>query len=66
MATMTFDVQLSDWARYVAQDADGAWYEYEDKPEKYPVGWHAPKLGFLCRTVPPADWRKEVYEVIRE
>ncbi len=68
MRTMMFEVQLSDWARYVAQDADGAWYEYAHKPVRggnYGV-WCMKTSGYysyLCSGPPPADASQELYEV---
>lgn len=34
---------LPDWALWLAQDADGAWWCYEAEPNQHGTGW------YLCR-----------------
>jgi len=39
-------VELSpDWANWVAQDADGAWWTYEVEALQYHKGWYENELG---------------------
>lgn len=71
--TMMFEIEVPDWAKWVAQDADGDWFFYETKPfihgEDLEWGgvWEAgghdalAVLGFQ----PSANWRDELYEVVR-
>lgn len=33
------EVLLSDWAGWLAMDADGEWFEFEHRPEKGTSGW---------------------------
>ena len=49
-----------DWAAWVAQDADGAWWAYEAEPNQQDRGWYENEVGRIAplgRTAPPADWQ---------
>lgn len=48
-----------EWARWMAQDADGTWWCYEAEPNQMDSGWYENEVGRiqrLGRTAPPADW----------
>ena len=65
---MKFDVKLSDWAKYVAQDEDGTWWEFNAKPQLGNTSWDNGRNGRLrlvVRGIPPEDFTKELYEITR-
>ena len=69
MHTITIKVKIPDWARYYAQDADGAWVAYDQQPTTLVDSgfWDGSGRGqFLAYGLRPADWTKESHEVIRE
>ncbi len=64
-------VEISDWAGWVACDPDGTWFEYKNKPVSQ--RWHIPgywgctkQFNFLSVTKPPKDWTLELYQIERE
>lgn len=51
---------IPDWARWLAQDEDGAWWAYEAEPNQQHNGWYENEVGRirrLGRGEPPVDWR---------
>jgi hypothetical protein len=55
---MQFD-KVPAWVRWLAQDADGAWWGYEAEPNQQDYGWYENEVGriaLLGKGVPPADW----------
>ncbi len=65
-------VEISDWCEFVAQNEDGAWYEYSIHPEppcRNPCSWDvSPFKGYwkyLTETKPPKDWTQEIYQIER-
>jgi hypothetical protein len=55
---MMFD-KVPDWAHWLAQDADGAWWAYEAEPNQQDTGWYENEVGRIARLgkgEPPEDW----------
>jgi hypothetical protein len=55
---MTFD-KVPEWARWLAQDADGTWWAYEAEPNQQDHGWYENEVGRIARLAkaePSADW----------
>ncbi len=53
-------LDLPDWANWLAQDAEGAWWVYEVEPLEYHKGWYENELGRRLKiAVGPAnpEWR---------
>ncbi len=51
---------LPPWARWIAMDADGAWWCYEAEPHPHDRGWYENEVGRSRRITglePAADWR---------
>ncbi|MDP1683061.1 MAG: hypothetical protein Q8L39_14970 [Burkholderiales bacterium] len=51
---------IPEWALWIAQDADGAWWAYETEPNQQDQGWYENEVGRIARlgqTTPPTDWR---------
>ena len=47
------------WARWLAQDADGAWWAYEAEPNMQDKGWYENEVGRIAQlgqSAPPEDW----------
>lgn len=54
------ETELPEWARWVAQDADGVWWAYEAEPNQHDIGWYENEVGryLRLRSGPPnPDWR---------
>ena len=60
---------LSDWARWVAVDANGTVWEYEEKPFVYnnetEAKWSITKgdLEKINKVVPPLNFKKCIWEI---
>ena len=49
-----------DWVAWIAQDADGTWWGFEDEPNQYDRGWYENEIGRYVRlgtSAPNPDWR---------
>ena len=58
------DAVLSDWARWVAVDADGEVWEYESRPENYDHGWSGgSECKRISKVVPPLNFKNCILEV---
>ena len=77
---MLFELEIPEWANYISQDADGAWYAWQKRP--------APDMSFgiwdqpMVKTSParqnsrrvelvfvgqlPIDWTQELYKIVWE
>lgn len=56
--TVNFD-KVPEWVRWLAQDADGAWWGYEAEPNQQHNGWYENEVGRIVRLgvcEPPHDW----------
>lgn len=38
-------LDMPEWVRWVAQDADGAWWGYEAEPLQHDNGWYENEVG---------------------
>jgi hypothetical protein len=57
---------IPDWARWLAQDEDGAWWAYEAEPNRQHNGWYENEVGRLQRLVrgdPPVDRRARLIRI---
>jgi hypothetical protein len=67
MKTIQIEVQLSDWANYVAQDEDDAWWEFEEKPflgEMESVWWNEDgRKQHIAYGPPNENWRDSLRKV---
>ena len=68
MDTLTAEIEIPDWVRWIAVDKDGTTYAYENKPTKRLGdcywGHKWPKFGnmkFLYTEKPPKNWKEELY-----
>lgn len=72
MATMKFDgveYEIPEWARWLAQDANGAWYVFENKPYRAKSAWfrrrRRGRYGYIYITPHlPDDWTQELYRLV--
>ena len=39
------NMDIPDWARWLAQDADGTWWAYEAEPHQHHQGWYENEVG---------------------
>ncbi len=59
---------MPDWARWIAQDEDGAWWAYEAEPNQQHNGWYENEVGRIQRLrqgEPNPDWRNALRRVPR-
>jgi len=66
MRTLSFDIEISDDTKYVAQDSDGEWFEYIRKPTHDIRFGHWSSLKsklFILATKRPKNASLELYEV---
>ena len=61
------DAVLSDWARWVAVDADGEVWEYGDHPRSDQHGWFAvfKSEERINKVAPPVNFKNCIWEVTR-
>ena len=53
------DIDLPDWAQFLAQDEDGAWWAYEAHPNQQHNGWYENEVGrikALVKGAPNDNW----------
>ena len=64
--TILIPVQVPDWAKWVAQDEDGAWFAFSCKPLPGSAVWntHHGSMEELCETHSfNPNWRETLREV---
>jgi hypothetical protein len=57
-----------EWARFIAQDADGTWWAYEAHPNEQDHGWYENEVGRiqrLLKTEPNPDWLNSLCKLPR-
>lgn len=55
-----------NWARWLAQDADGAWWAYEHEPNQSHNGWYENEVGRYQRILqeePNTDWHNALIKI---
>ena len=60
------DVVLSDWARWVAVDANGEVWEYAKKPVITDDMWNyleSFRLGYIGKVSPPRNFKNCIWEI---
>lgn len=51
---------IPHWVRWIAQDADGAWWGYSVEPLEFSQGWYENEVGNrikLLQSVANPDWK---------
>ena len=64
---MKADVVVGDWVNWIAQDANGKWWQYENEPahnKNMRLIWcrTGGDMEFLYQGIPPKDFTQELYE----
>ena len=57
---------LPVWVRWIAQDADGVWWAYQNEPNMSESGWYENEVGQSMRVqagVPNPFWRAAIYSI---
>lgn len=60
--------QIPEWAKFLAQDADGTWWAYEAHPNEHDTGWYENEAGRIQRigkTAAPEDCHATLVRVNR-
>lgn len=60
------NIQLPDWVRFLAQDADGSWWGYSVEPLMNHHGWYENEVGDtykLQKTEPNPDWQNSLVKL---
>jgi len=69
-AKLPFKIEeLPEWANWVAQDACGTWYCYEQKPIAYDSAFDTPRVGeyeFIVTGQPNANWQDTLQRITPE
>ena len=58
--------KLPGWARWIAQDADGAWWAFEVEPLQFHKGWYENEIGRSKRILtdePPQNWQQTLQKI---
>jgi hypothetical protein len=61
--------QSAEWARWIAQDADGTWWAYEHEPNMSDHGWYENEVGrsvALKKGSPDSAWKQHIYKIIKK
>jgi len=59
--TVSLKIMLSIWTRYIAQDADGTWWECEEEPMADNEAWmKIGKCSVIAKGRPPKDFTKTI------
>ena len=56
------------WARWLAQDADGAWWAYEHEPNEFHKGWYENEVGRSVKVLKEeasTQWRESLTRLSR-
>ncbi|MDH5408375.1 MAG: hypothetical protein OEY00_07170 [Gammaproteobacteria bacterium] len=64
---MTKESEYPDWVQWLAQDADGQWWGYEQEPLQYHAGWYENEVGRrikLGKGEENPDWENSLQRVI--
>lgn len=67
MDTLTVEIEIPDWVRWIAQDAGGMWCCYSKKPKNDEVDYGWTLLGgdidwkILYKGKKPKNWKDELY-----
>jgi hypothetical protein len=54
------------WARWLAQDASGAWWAFEHEPNQGETSWYENEVGryqLLIRDTPNPRWRERLVKL---
>ena len=57
------NLEIPDWVRWLAQDADGRWWGYEVEPLEHMSGWYENEIGrniLLAQGTATANWRDKL------
>lgn len=66
-SSMKVEIEIPEWANWMAQDEDGKWYCFVNKPKPRGVIWNDGGFALmLYRGKPSPDWREELYKIVRE
>ena len=65
---MKFDIEIPEWANWIAQDGDGQWNAFDIKPIAMggPIYglWYGEKFKIIALCLEPEDWTQELYQVV--
>jgi hypothetical protein len=71
--TLWLEIEVPEWAQWMAQDADGEWMFYEERPtptgtyhpeEGVPSHWQSDGVSVEIAFGPkPRDWTRELWSV---
>lgn len=57
------DLDIPHWVKWLAQDADGAWWGYEAEPLQHHSGWYENEVGKIIKlySAPAnANWKQSL------
>jgi len=63
----TVDMNIPDWAEFIAQDEDGQWWAYETEPNLSHISWYENEVGRiakLAKTGANKNWKESLKKII--
>lgn len=66
MQKVTGFENIPAWARWIAQDANGAWWAFEHEPNEGAKSWYENEVGkyrLIRKDLPNAEWRNSLIKV---
>jgi poly(3-hydroxyalkanoate) synthetase len=63
---MTQKFTTPDWVNWLAQDADGAWWGFEQEPLQHDSGWYENEIGRYIKLAAESanpDWRTTLRKI---
>ena len=64
---MKFDIEVPEWANWIAQDENGEWFAHTEKPRTgYSIWLSNRNKTMIALSKPNDNWKEELYEVYWE
>lgn len=63
---MTHKFTYPEWVKWLAQDADGVWWGFEQEPLQHDIGWYENEIGRYIRLGADAanpDWKSTLQKL---
>jgi len=60
------DMNIPEWAEFIAQDEDGQWWAYETEPNLSHISWYENEVGQIAKlekTMANKKWKKSLRKV---
>lgn len=61
------DIQLPNWATWLAQDENGSWWAFSIEPLEHSSGWYENEVGqytFIKKSACNSSWKETLTKII--